>query len=606
MAGVWVLLALPMVVACGVGSSALDTAAQGDLGLDGDGSPDADDAEFSVDDGEPEDGGTPETEDARGDGEASECVPETCNARDDDCDGTADDGFPCVRGETRPCVVASCHGIQACTSSCEWAECAVAIVDSCNGADDDCDTATDEDFDCISGISEPCNTSCSTPGTHSCGSTCIWQACQAVAAETCDNLADDDCDGGTDEGCLGAACITGSDCTDAGLVCNENWGICVVADCTGRSDFVPCEIITSPDRSYDICSSGECKSPGCGIHTCNVPGPGFPPADTGQRTCYDGTLTIVCPGAAGSTDCESVAFCGQDAQYGWDVAHARSERYRRSVPAAGEPVVLDTVTGLEWQGCAWGMSGDATSCSGFASEGDWYSALRYCDLSEWGGHSDWRLPDHYALASISDHDAWSPAIDLDAFPGTPALSFWSSSTCSGLAGNALVASNASVVPGPKTYSGGYIRCVRGGWPEPVARFLRSDAAPGNPVVADAVTGVVWQGCAAGRSGGSCTAGSATTMDWQAALTYCQVLAWAGYTDWYLPNAGELSGIADSRRPFGAIDPTAFPETPRAKFWTATSLAMSAPNAWRVWFDEGTLSADPKSDALYVRCARAGP
>lgn len=55
--------------------------------------------------------------------------------------------------------------------------------------------------------------------------------------------------------------------------------------CPGRADWTPCAVVTVPDRHYDICVEGTCVPPGCGDATCNVSGPHFPLADTGQRLC---------------------------------------------------------------------------------------------------------------------------------------------------------------------------------------------------------------------------------------------------------------------------------------------------------------------------------
>ncbi|PID38712.1 MAG: hypothetical protein CSA65_02580 [Proteobacteria bacterium] len=80
----------------------------------------------------------------------SSCVPpkETCNGKDDDCDGEADNGFACAIGETRVCI-SSCNtaGTQTCSASCVWSSC-VPPRETCNGKDDDCDKEIDEDNVC--------------------------------------------------------------------------------------------------------------------------------------------------------------------------------------------------------------------------------------------------------------------------------------------------------------------------------------------------------------------------------------------------------------------------------------------------------------------------
>jgi len=65
--------------------------------------------------------------------------------------------------------------------------------------------------------------------------------------------------------------------------------------------------------------------------------------------------TIVCPGQPGDASCGATDYCGGDAQYGWDLANGVSERFE--VDGGDEPVVTDTITGHQWQGCAAGQSG---------------------------------------------------------------------------------------------------------------------------------------------------------------------------------------------------------------------------------------------------------
>jgi hypothetical protein len=152
------------------------------------------------------------------------------------------------------------------------------------------------------------------------------------------------------------------------------------------------------------------------------------------------------------------------------------------------------------------------------------------------------------------------------------------------------------------------RCVRG-TPSPIARrFVRSEPVAAEPVVADSVTGLVWQGCAAGLRGADCSTGAATTYTWQNSLAHCQNLTWAGYGDWYLPNVDELDSIVDVRRSFPAVEPSAFPGTPNAAFWSSTSNAASPSFAWLVAFNRGMVfyGGLDKTNPNDVRCVRRGP
>ncbi|MDD5309552.1 MAG: DUF1566 domain-containing protein [Deltaproteobacteria bacterium] len=190
--------------------------------------------------------------------------------------------------------------------------------------------------------------------------------------------------------------------------------------------------MTSPDRSYDICING----------------------------------------------------AGQDAQYGWDVTHADAERFTRDLSVSGNPVVVDNVTGLVWQGCAYGETGDDCA-SGSATQTDWSTQLANCDGLTWGGYSDWRLPDRYELQSIVSYGSHDPAIEAGVFPYIPRSYYWSSSS---LANGSSAAWSVYFKDGPvssrgKTYDG-YARCVRWGPTPHSARFVRDTTTKGHPIVND--------------------------------------------------------------------------------------------------------------------------
>jgi hypothetical protein len=346
--------------------------------------------------------------------------------------------------------------------------------------------------------------------------------------------------------------------------------------CVGQDDFTPCEIVTEPDRFYDICVNQTCVSPGCGDATCNVPGPHFPPPPDGPR-----------------------------------------DDFLRTEAVTGEPAVLDEATVLEWQGCAAGLGG--TDCD----EGQldlvlWEDALDYCDGLSWGNYADWRLPDEWELLSIVDYSS-VPAIDEAAFPATPVFTtwefgdvgFWTSSTLPGLqsgthgdhgklrfyAGYLEFSSNYTTEPQP-----GAVRCVRG---EPVPHgehFERDLSDEEHPLVTDSVTGLVWQGCARGQSGPACD-GEAVGSNWEEAVSYCESLEWAGYYDWRLPGTKEIWSIVETRNAdWHPFDTAAFPSTPDG-FWTSATSTDIPLDAWCL--SNLSLSTCEKGSSLHARCVREG-
>jgi hypothetical protein len=110
-----------------------------------------------------------------------------------------------------------------------------------------------------------------------------------------------------------------------------------------------------------------------------------------------------------------------------------SPAYSASAFMVTDGTVKDSRSGLIWQQMV--PTSYAPACSGkynsSSTAGDactWQDAKKYCaGLSLAGG--GWRLPTKAELESLVDDSRVDPAIDLSAFPGTPArdVAFWSSS-----------------------------------------------------------------------------------------------------------------------------------------------------------------------------------
>ena len=108
-------------------------------------------------------------------------------------------------------------------------------------------------------------------------------------------------------------------------------------------------------------------------------------------------------------------------------ALTQTVRYKLDTSVADNPTVADNRTGLMWQGCAAGLSGDDCTTGDVIAQ-SWMSSLRYCDTLSWGGYDDWRLPNAKELMTIIDNHRYRPSIDPAVFPATPAEPFWSSSS----------------------------------------------------------------------------------------------------------------------------------------------------------------------------------
>jgi len=134
----------------------------------------------------------------------------------------------------------------------------------------------------------------------------------------------------------------------------------------------------------------------------------------------------------------------------------------------GDQTISDKKTGLMWQKCSYGQSGNYCS-EGSATVTTWANALSYCETQigisgTFAGYSDWRLPNRNELESIvDDTKATAPFIDIAKFPATVSYGgdYWTSTVFTQDPTRAFRVTfyYGSVNGGDKTFSY-YIRCVR--------------------------------------------------------------------------------------------------------------------------------------------------
>ncbi len=204
----------------------------------------------------------------------------------------------------------------------------VALVEICNGLDDDCDGRTDEDFDFATDPSNcgTCGTSCSLAGVIP---TCIGGACQIVCQDGWM-----DCDGNADNGCeadlstpltcgdCGVSCGSGPcgdiggvfECLSACPAAEENCGGICTDTYTDRNNCGFCGNLC-PDS--DSCVGGACTPSSCDDPTSW----GFAPDATWSCRGTCGSATIYCDldgifchcepvGGTPARLCTGVSSCG--------------------------------------------------------------------------------------------------------------------------------------------------------------------------------------------------------------------------------------------------------------------------------------------------------
>ena len=125
--------------------------------------------------------------------------------------------------------------------------------------------------------------------------------------------------------------------------------------------------------------------------------------------------------------------------------------------------ITDKRTGLIWRRCVEGMVYNGSTCTGTASTFTHEFALQHAVAMARMSGKAWRVPERDELASIIDKSRSDLAIDLAAFPATPADVFRSTSS---YGGNPMlfwaVNFNGGNIHLSSRYAFDYVRLVRSG------------------------------------------------------------------------------------------------------------------------------------------------
>ena len=277
----------------------------------------------------------------------------------------------------------------------------------------------------------------------------------------------------------------------------------------------------------------------------------------------------------------------------WEVKHNRDGIPNYADPGDGDNTYTWYDSNPANNGGAAGSPGEGTDTEDF---------IAGLNATNYGGHSDWRLPTRKELRRIVNYGRHDPSIETTFFPNTQPAHYWSSTTHAGGTENAWFLHFLSGYADSSGKSAGYyVRAVRGSPAGESGELIIN----GDGTVTDAASGLMWEQKT--DDGGPGDKDDAYTMDgslsWVASLN---TAAYLGYRDWRLPTIKELDAIVDlTRTTSPSIDMSFFPITNWSHYRSSTIDASATGNAWCIYFTSGYDAERDRGFNSYVRAVRGG-
>jgi alpha-tubulin suppressor-like RCC1 family protein len=331
--------------------------------------------------------------------------------------------------------------------------------------------------------------------------------------------------------------------------------------------------------------------------------------DTGQTKCYDNENEIPCPESGED-------FYGQDGNYNINPqSFTKLDALGNDLPDSATEWVMvrDNISGLIWEvktddgsihdkdnKYTWYDSNPETNGGDAGTDGDGTDTedfIKSLNDSNFGGFSDWRLPNLMEITSIVNFGKNFPPINTSFFPKTLSAIYWSSTSSSVLKTDAWGVD--FYYYGYFTYndksSSYYVRAVRGGeyksFDHSIGFVINNDET-----ITDASTGLMWQRHLA-----------EIKMSWQKAMEYTENLSISDYNDWRLPTIKELLSIIDYSKYYpamykGFINNVNWPQVHRSSTPSSFSGSVRVVDNYR---GRHSLNSTSLSVLHYVRAVRGG-